>query len=48
MLDDGNSGDTHTKWHFGDFQTPTDLARKVVKVLKQNHAINPDVIIEPT
>lgn len=36
------------KWQFGDFQTPIDLARKVVEVLKRNHRISPDVIIEPT
>ena len=36
------------KRQFGDFQTPIDLARKVVDILKQNHGINPDVIIEPT
>lgn len=36
------------KWQFGDFQTPVDLARIVVEILKKNHHINPDVIIEPT
>ncbi len=36
------------KWQFGDFQTPIDLARKVVEVLKRNHSINPDIVIEPT
>ncbi len=36
------------KWQFGDFQTPLILARKVVEVLKRNHGINPDIIIEPT
>jgi len=36
------------KWQYGDFQTPIELARKVVTVLKQNHGIEPDVIIEPT
>ena len=39
---------TINKWQFGDFQTPFVLARKVVNVLKQNHNINPDVVIEPT
>ncbi len=39
---------TINKWQFGDFQTPIDLARKVVDILKRNHGINPDVIIEPT
>jgi len=33
---------------FGDFQTPIELAQKIISVLKQNHHINPDVIIEPT
>lgn len=36
------------KWQFGDFQTPIDLARKVVDVLKRNHNIQPDIVIEPT
>jgi hypothetical protein len=36
------------KWQFGDFQTPIDLARTVVKTLKDNHGIAPDVVIEPT
>jgi len=36
------------KWQFGDFQTPIDLARKVVEVLKRNHDIQPDIVIEPT
>ena len=36
------------KWQYGDFQTPVELARKVVSVLKRNHGIVPDVIIEPT
>ncbi len=36
------------KWQFGDFQTPIDLARKIVEVLKRDYGINPDVIIEPT
>jgi Putative RNA methylase family UPF0020. len=36
------------KWQYGDFQTPTNLARKVVEVLKRNHHIKPDVVIEPT
>jgi len=36
------------KWQYGDFQTPIDLARKVVEVLKRNHGVAPDVIIEPT
>ncbi|MDE0156582.1 MAG: N-6 DNA methylase [Gammaproteobacteria bacterium] len=42
------AGKSLNKWQFGDFQTPADLANKVVQVLKQNHKINPDVIIEPT
>ncbi len=36
------------KRQYGDFQTPIDLARKIVGVLKRNHGIDPDVIIEPT
>ena len=39
---------TIDKWQYGDFQTPIDLARKVVQVLVRNHGISPDVIIEPT
>ncbi|MES9856674.1 MAG: hypothetical protein ABW166_08750 [Sedimenticola sp.] len=36
------------KWQYGDFQTPINLARKVVDVLKNNHKIDPDIVIEPT
>ncbi len=36
------------KWQYGDFQTPFNLAQKVVNVLKNNHNIDPDIIIEPT
>lgn len=36
------------KWQFGDFQTPDSLARKVVEVIKRNHAIDPELVIEPT
>ncbi|WP_295389455.1 hypothetical protein [uncultured Thiodictyon sp.] len=36
------------KWQYGDFQTPIDLARRVVAVLKRNHTIDPAVVIEPT
>jgi hypothetical protein len=36
------------KWQFGDFQTPFSLAQKVVEVLKRNHGIEPDHVIEPT
>lgn len=36
------------KWQFGDFQTPFALANKIVTVLKRNHNIYPDVVIEPT
>lgn len=36
------------KWQYGDFQTPDDLARKVVETLKCNHGMRPDVIIEPS
>lgn len=34
------------KWQYGDFQTPDELARKVVETLKRNHRLQPDVIIE--
>lgn len=36
------------KWQYGDFQTPDDLARKVIETLKCNHGLRPDVIIEPS
>ena len=36
------------KWQFGDFQTPDELAREVVKTLRINHKISPKVIIEPS
>ena len=36
------------KWQFGDFQTPEDLANKVVQILKVNHQISPSFIIEPS
>jgi len=36
------------KWEFGDFQTPFLLAKKVIEVLKRNHNIFPDHVIEPT
>ena len=36
------------KWQYGDFQTPIELAREVVEVLKRNHGIMPGVVIEPT
>lgn len=36
------------KWQFGDFQTPDDLATEVVRILKQNHRIEPDTVIEPS
>ena len=36
------------KWQFGDFQTPIELARRVVEALRRNHGINPEVVIEPT
>lgn len=39
---------TSDKWQFGDFQTPIELARAVVKTLRERHNISPDVIIEPT
>ncbi|NJL41293.1 MAG: N-6 DNA methylase [Leptolyngbyaceae cyanobacterium SM1_4_3] len=36
------------KWQFGDFQTPENLAREVVRALRLNHKISPEVIIEPS
>jgi hypothetical protein len=36
------------KWQFGDFQTPDDLANQVVKILRVNHQISPNFIIEPS
>ncbi len=36
------------KWQFGDFQTPDELAREVVKTLRLNHKISPEIIIEPS
>ncbi len=36
------------KWQFGDFQTPDELAREIVKTLKLKHQISPKVIIEPS
>lgn len=42
------AGKSTDKRQYGDFQTPIGLARKVVGVLKRNHRIDPDVIVEPT
>jgi len=39
---------TINQWQFGDFQTPRELAKKIIHVLKQNHNIFPDVVIEPS
>lgn len=36
------------KWQFGDFQTPDELARYTVELLREKHGISPDLIIEPT
>ena len=36
------------KWQFGDFQTPDSLAREVVRTLRVNHQILPEVIMEPS
>lgn len=36
------------QWQFGDFQTPENLAKAVIKTLNRNHAVQPDVIIEPS
>jgi methylase of polypeptide subunit release factors len=36
------------KRQFGDFQTPDNLAQEVVNILKINHQIVPQLIIEPS
>ncbi|MDQ6962260.1 MAG: N-6 DNA methylase [Mariprofundaceae bacterium] len=36
------------KQQFGDFQTPIELAKQVIEVLKRNHKIKHEIIIEPT
>ena len=36
------------KWQFGDFQTPDDLAKEVINILRVNHKILPNFIIEPS
>ncbi|MEA5417599.1 N-6 DNA methylase [Spirulina sp. CCNP1310] len=36
------------KWQFGDFQTPDNLAREVVQILRENYQISPEFIIEPS
>jgi N-6 DNA Methylase len=36
------------KWQFGDFQTPDLLAKEVVEILKTNHNISPEFIVEPS
>ena len=36
------------KWQYGDFQTPIGLAGKVIAVLKRNHSLSTDFVIEPT
>lgn len=36
------------KWQFGDFQTPDALARDVVRLLKEQYGLAPDLIIEPS
>lgn len=36
------------KLQYGDFQTPDDLAKKVIETLKCNHGLRPEVIIEPS
>ena len=48
MRDQAQPGKAVNKWQYGDFQTPVELANKVVAVLKRNHGIAPDSIIEPT
>lgn len=39
---------TIEKWQFGDFQTPDILAKEVINILRLNHKILPEVIIEPS
>ncbi len=41
-------GKSLDKWQFGDFQTPKKLAVDVLNVLKDNHQLIPDCIIEPS
>jgi tRNA1(Val) A37 N6-methylase TrmN6 len=36
------------KWQFGDFQTPDNLAKEVVRTLLVNHQVSPEVIMEPS
>ncbi len=36
------------KWQFGDFQTPDELAREVIKILKLKHRLSPETIIDPS
>jgi len=38
----------NNKSEYGDFQTPTILADKIVHILKNDHELNPKSIIEPT
>jgi len=37
-----------TKKEYGDYQTPLDFAKRVVKYVYENFNIHPDVIVEPT
>lgn len=37
-----------TKIEFGDYQTPIDFCRKVIKLIVEKYDVNPDLIIEPT
>lgn len=36
------------KWQFGDFQTPDELAEEVIRTLRLNHKLSPEVVIEPS
>lgn len=36
------------QWQFGDFQTPSQLAQKIVTILADDYHLNPDLILEPT
>ena len=39
---------THHRWQFGDFQTPSELADSVVKIVAEKHEFYPHLIVEPT
>jgi tRNA1(Val) A37 N6-methylase TrmN6 len=39
---------SNAKWQYGDFQTPIELARDVVRLVRTTHCAKPDFVIEPT